>query len=319
MTLQPAWEQRVILKNSSANSDIWFLNLSRNWSDESTCSSEATEETLCIGAVKKCYFASAAEAYKHSEILTTIITINQDFVQKFDVSPPYCISSFLVNDLGNRSNISYNMHRYSCTLTEWMSETSMEETASIAPSVLLQIAEAMEMLHNASLIHLDLKPDNILINEWPFVRAFIADFDTMIFTNETSGAFHEESDYTRQTTYHGTPMYSAPEHFLQRVCKASDVWSFGCIALQLCTGVKEMWANLSTFNIFHTVTKLKQTPYDNVKQEVMLEAEILNHGMNRRLLNMVRSDLLRHDVNARISFSVIANKIRYISGVECDQ
>jgi len=316
MTPLSPWEHRLVLKNSSANSDIWFLNLARSWSNDSDSSIDNTEEILGIGAVKKCYYASAEKAYEHGEILATIVAINTAFVKNINVLPPYCISSFLVNDQGNRSNIAYNMLRYSCSLTEWISRRSMQETACNAPILLVQIAEAMEMLHDASLIHLDLKPDNILINEWPSIRAFIADFDTTMFTNETSVSFHEESDYMKQVNYHGTPAYSAPEHFIQRVCKASDVWSFGCIALQLCTGVKELWPSVSMFHIFHRVTKFAETAYDNVEAVILNQAELLNNGINHELLDMVRSDLLRHDVNARLSFSVITKKIRRLCNDE---
>jgi hypothetical protein len=68
------------------------------------------------------------------------------------------------------------------------------------------------------------------------------------------------------------------------------------------------------FNIFHRVTKLTETAFDNVQGVIIDQAEMLNNGINLQLLHMVRSDLLRHNVNARLSFSVIAKKIRCICG-----
>jgi serine/threonine protein kinase len=308
MAHEVPWEHRIVLKRSNTNSDLWFFNLSRNSSNASDNSIDDIEEHP-VAVVKKCYFKHFELAYKHSEILAKIIEINTVCNENFDESP-FCISSFSMQHTDDISMISYCMPRFPFSLSDYVSHKPMEDTAKIAPCILLQIAEAMEMLHDASLVHLDLKLDNILINEWPYLKASIADFDTTMFTNETDGAFHEDRNYMKQSLYHGTPAYSAPEHLQQKVCKASDVWSFGCMALILCTGLEDLWPNSSILSIFYRVVRKNQTAYENVETHVMEQAEILNDGINRQLLELIRVDLLRHDVNARLSFNVIAKKIR---------
>ena len=45
----------------------------------------------------------------------------------------------------------------------------------------------------------------------------------------------------------GTPYYSAPETFYGQVGKASDVWSFGIVLLELYTG-KHAWGEVKHHN-----------------------------------------------------------------------
>jgi serine/threonine protein kinase len=313
MAHEAPWEHRVVLKRSNTNSDLWFLNLSRN---SSTCSDNSADDTeeLPVAVVKKCYFKNAELARKHSEILATIVEINTVCNKNFEDSP-FCISSFSMQHIDNINVISYCMSRFSHSLSSYVSERSMEDTAKLAPYILLQIAEGMDMLHQASLIHLDLKPDNILIHEGIHIHACIADFDTTMFTNETDGVSHENRNYMVQPIYHGTPAYSAPEHLRQLVCKGSDVWSFGCMVVQLCTGIEELWPNSSVLSIFYRVAKRNETVYGNLETSVLERAQMFNDGINRQLLELVRKDLLRQDVNARLSFHGIAKKIRCMCGM----
>lgn len=87
-------------------------------------------------------------------------------------------------------------------------------------SIAEQIALGLKHLHNHRIIHCDLKPDNILINEKNVIK--ISDFGL------SRTVFDEE------TSFVGTPEYAAPEVLLSLTKDHKiDVWSYACILFAL--------------------------------------------------------------------------------------
>ncbi|OQO04946.1 hypothetical protein B0A48_07964 [Cryoendolithus antarcticus] len=90
------------------------------------------------------------------------------------------------------------------------------------------IATAIQYLHQAQVRHKDIKPPNILIKG---EKVFITDFGT---------SHHWEGDLADVTegTHKGavTRKYLAPEaHTGNRRSKSTDIWSLGCVFLEMCT------------------------------------------------------------------------------------
>jgi len=98
-----------------------------------------------------------------------------------------------------------------------------------------QIACGVASLHNVGLLHLDLKPANILfLGEQPHV----ADFGLLQWTEST---FQEKG---------GNPATMAPEVYLSddKITSAVDIWSLGIVYAQmLASFVKKKYATLSPF------------------------------------------------------------------------
>jgi serine/threonine protein kinase len=304
LTSEMITEHCYVLRRSGVHAQLWFA---RNESGLSDSSNESTEDECVNKAVmKKCYYPSMEVAQEHAEILESIVSINVSCIKQFEI-PPFCITDIICTS----KDIIYFMPRYDCTLEEWMCENSMEHTSTDPYGTLQQITDGMEKLHALSLIHLDLKPDNILMNLGPTPRVFIADFETCtrIITQKTGG---DNELYTTQKTYHGSPAYSAPEHLLQNVCKASDVWSFGCIALRLCTGLAQLWpTDMGILQVFHTVCRFCKTPYDELTPDVLRKAEEFNNGSNVELLRLLRDHILRHSVHERMTFADISTFLKH--------
>eukprot|EP01060_Flectonema_neradi_P007949 TRINITY_DN15661_c0_g2_i1.p1 TRINITY_DN15661_c0_g2~~TRINITY_DN15661_c0_g2_i1.p1 ORF type:complete len:1125 (+),score=171.97 TRINITY_DN15661_c0_g2_i1:66-3440(+) len=85
----------------------------------------------------------------------------------------------------------------------------------------------LEFLHGASIIHRDVKPENILLSTDGICK--LADFGAAAIV----GSLSLEADTQKPT---GTPMYMAPEACRHDACIASDIWSIGVTVCQLLTG-----------------------------------------------------------------------------------
>ena len=41
----------------------------------------------------------------------------------------------------------------------------------------------------------------------------------------------------------GTPIYMAPEQWRGEICLKTDIWAFGCVLFEICTGKKPYFGN----------------------------------------------------------------------------
>jgi len=99
----------------------------------------------------------------------------------------------------------------------------------IALRVIRDVAAGLAHAHSRRVLHLDIKPENILI--FPDGRAAIADFGTSRLARRETRTFIEA----------GTLGYMAPEQAYGRARLTSDVFSLGLIAYELLTGKLLSW------------------------------------------------------------------------------
>ncbi len=100
-----------------------------------------------------------------------------------------------------------------------------------AVKILIDVAEALEYAHGKSILHRDLKPDNILVAEDKSVK--VADWGL-------SKAIGTVSRLTRPGMVLGTPDYMSPEQIKsqsQALTNKSDLYSFGVILYEAIAGV----------------------------------------------------------------------------------
>ncbi|XP_070841785.1 serine/threonine-protein kinase 17A [Chaetodon trifascialis] len=121
-----------------------------------------------------------------------------------------------------------------------------------------QILEGVSFLHQNNIVHLDLKPQNILLtSSSPLGDIKIVDFGLSRMVNS-----HQE---LREIM--GTPEYVAPEILnYEPISTATDMWSIGVLAYVMLTGIspflgedkQETFLNISQLNVSYSEEELQQ-------------------------------------------------------------
>ena len=126
----------------------------------------------------------------------------------------------------------------------------LRESGALSPvraiSVMQPVLDAIAHAHALGVIHRDLKPTNILINEDGFPR--VMDFGIAARVEQATA---EGGDGERLM---GTPSYMAPEYVLrQEIGERTDVFAAGLIFYELLTGQRAIQGN-DLFALLHRIT-----------------------------------------------------------------
>src|SRR5205085_7834628 len=158
-----------------------------------------------------------------------------------------------------------------------------------APSVeegvelLLGILAGLEHLHQAGIIHRDVKPANVLLHKGV---PRLTDF----------GLSRCLASGTHASAVEGTPAFMAPEAFDGICSEASDVWSVGVLAHLLLTGDLPFPGREWT-TLFQAIVSREPTPLpDHVPEPVRAVIRLsLEKDVTRRLSSAGRmAEMLRH-------------------------
>ena len=104
---------------------------------------------------------------------------------------------------------------------------------SEARRILREVADALAYAHAHGVVHRDIKPDNVLLDQQSG-RAMVTDFGIARAATEEGGA----SRLTATGPALGTPAYMLPEQCVgdRDIDGRSDLYSLGCVAYQMLTG-----------------------------------------------------------------------------------
>ena len=121
---------------------------------------------------------------------------------------------------------------------------ALSRTAHRGPAIrlhiALEIAKALEYIHEQKIIHRDIKPENIHITSGGTVK--LMDFGI---------AKTQDLTLTRPGFTMGTPYYMAPEQVMGRdVTYLADMYSFGILLFELLTGAKPIQAAIQSNSFF---------------------------------------------------------------------
>ena len=112
------------------------------------------------------------------------------------------------------------------TLKQWMIDNPKPDIEAVR-TIVEQVATGLRAIHRQEMVHQDLRPDNIMIDETGTVK--IIDFGSVRVAGlvELSGPIEQQNIL-------GTALYSAPEYFLGETgTKQSDLFSLGVICYQM--------------------------------------------------------------------------------------
>lgn len=139
--------------------------------------------------------------------------------------------------------------------------------------IILDMAEALEHVHENHFIHLDFKPENIIVSRNASVR--LVDFD---LAQAYSG------NPLKITKNPGTPSYMAPEQLAgQPIDHRVDMFAFGVSAYELLTNEKPFAGETST-DILHS-----QTDRSDFKTPRELNPDI-PAGLEKAILKCIERD-----------------------------
>jgi serine/threonine-protein kinase len=94
--------------------------------------------------------------------------------------------------------------------------------------IVLDMAQGLEQVHESGFIHLDFKPENIIVT--PNANVRLIDFDL---------AQPKPEEPKKMSGNPGTPAYMSPEHLQhQAIDQRADVFAFGVTAYEVLTGAK---------------------------------------------------------------------------------
>lgn len=106
------------------------------------------------------------------------------------------------------------------------------------------LASGLEHIHEHGVLHNDIKPQNILVEDQ---RVLFADFG--------SSSTIDETRQLKMRAFHHTKLYAAPEVEQGDYTTASDVWSLGCVFIEMVTALIswDMWTQLRAFqsSLYH--------------------------------------------------------------------
>ncbi len=152
-----------------------------------------------------------------------------------------------------------------------------------------EIANALAAVHQAGLIHRDLKIDNIMLRE----DGSLALTDYGVSKNILLSA-----DFLTEDEFHGSPYYVSPEIIIGDPCSgSSDIYSLGIIFYELLAGARPYNGNNSHDLMMAHIKK----PIPSLSNELMLFQPLLEKMMakspNDRFVDM--TELLRSFKQAR--------------------
>ena len=116
---------------------------------------------------------------------------------------------------------------------------------SVAAQVFRQIVNGLNYSHSLGVAHRDIKPQNILITEFPSVK--IADF----------GLCEYVSDSELIDNFCGSPMYCSPECLTrcEHDPKIADIWSLGVLLYTICVG-NTPWETIDACELLQSIYRV---------------------------------------------------------------
>ncbi|KAG2242869.1 hypothetical protein Bca52824_095290 [Brassica carinata] len=155
------------------------------------------------------------------------------------------------------------------TLAEKLHVEEWSPSVDQVLTITLQLAKALQYLHKNGIVHRDVKPANVLLDEK--LSPYLADFGLAEYKKDL-----RTNRWFPQKNMVGTLIYMAPEILRKEMyTEKSDIYSFGILINELLTGVVP-YTDLRAEAQAHTVLEMNYT-------EQQLTAAIVSSGLRPAL------------------------------------
>ena len=149
------------------------------------------------------------------------------------------------------------------TLTQWMRDNPKPDLETVR-GIVEQIAKGLRAFHRLEMLHQDLRPDNIMIDNTGTVK--IIDFGS----TKVAGIM-EISTPIERVNLLGTAQYTAPEYLLGETgTPRSDLFSLAIITYQMLTGKLPYGVKVSQATNKSTQNKLKYQALPHDERQIPL-------------------------------------------------
>lgn len=134
-----------------------------------------------------------------------------------------------------------------------------------------ELLEGLSYLHSQGVIYCDLKPSNVLLNEYGTLK--LSDFGLSKKINDyinnnggNSDSLSNSSDPSKPKA--GTPYYMAPELFSDNGVHSffSDFWALGCVMYEMATG-KPPFSSNSLKDLIKNICENEYVPLEGFSDE----------------------------------------------------
>ena len=244
-------------------------------------------------ALKKYLFKLTKEEIEnYNEIINTISKINNKYIIKYYDTYEDNNSFNVVMEYVSNCNLKKFIKNYKNQLI----------SENIIKKIIIQICEGLKALHKNGIIHRDLTPENILIDDDNNIK--ICDF-----------GFSKKTEYSK--TIIGKHRYLAPEmEKNEKYNNKIDIYSLGCIFYELFT-LKEYFINII---IDKKDIKLDLDTYCQEWQN-LIELMLL-HDYNQRLdiekvCNLIEKIKNEIKILIKVDISDINKKIYFLNNIGC--
>ncbi len=176
------------------------------------------------------------------------------------------IYDFGVNNQGQLFIVSEFIDGRSLTLAQrkYSSQPSPALHAVLAALVALEIAKGIEAAHRHSVVHRDLKPDNVLVHSNGEVK--LTDFGV---------ARPFDSSMTQAGQFIGSLTYASPEQIQGgKVDARSDIFSFGVILFELLTGLLPFRSSNPT-DLAIKITQANVPPLNQLRPSIPIDLDTI--------------------------------------------
>lgn len=131
-------------------------------------------------------------------------------------------------------------------LGRWLKQHSGPYSPASIALLIIQLCEAISHCHHAGVLHLDLKPSNILLAEAPAENATLDQLSIRVADFGVARMLDHKNSETLSTLALGTPHYMAPEQAFETAGPpgpAADIYSIGVILHELMYGFRPVEGN----------------------------------------------------------------------------